>query len=132
MVAGPSECNIGSGHVLLRLGQGSWKTTCVTFYCLKQATGPDRIQEEGIKGGATRSCSLVFTDVRDYSGLPIFLFPNRSVQSDYPACSFIMAVVPEKRDPESALLSSMWGHSEKSAVCNPEEGSHQDLTMVAA
>lgn len=43
-----------------------------------------------------------------------------------------MAVVPEKRDPESALLSSMWGHSEKSAVCNPEEGSHQDLTMVAA
>lgn len=33
--------------------------------------------------------------------------------------------------PESYVtLSTMWGHNEKSSVCEPEESSHQSLTML--
>ena len=37
-----------------------------------------------------------------------------------------------KETPQSSLTpSAMWGYSKKSAVCNLEEGFHQNLTMLA-
>ena len=32
---------------------------------------------------------------------------------------------------EMIALSTMWGHNEKMVICNPEEGSFQNLTMLA-
>ena len=37
-----------------------------------------------------------------------------------------------KETPESCLaLSAMWAHSKKMAICNPEDSSHQNLTLSA-